>query len=61
MGGPGAHARKGPTSTGHGATMTDNGLEGWFTVEPQGAVNFHLNFGQFQVHSCLILPDKTLI
>lgn len=43
--GSGSHTRGGPSATGHGATLTENGLEGWFTVEPQGAVNFHLNFG----------------
>ena len=34
----------GASSAGHGGPS--DGLDGWFNVEPQGAVNFHLDFGK---------------
>lgn len=39
----GGHVGGGPSSSGHGGAS--DGLDGWFNVEPQGAVNFHLDFG----------------
>ena len=53
----GGHMGGGPSSSGHGGPS--DGLDGWFNVEPQGAVNFHLDFGTstWLIHSRLALAD----
>lgn len=43
---PGPNGR-GPSGTSQtGQQHGPDGLDGWFTVEPMGAVNLHLDFGQ---------------
>lgn len=42
---PGQHGRVGGPPGQGGAQQMPDGLDGWFTVEPMGAVNLHLDFG----------------
>lgn len=50
------HGGGGPSSSGHGGPL--DGLDGWFNVEPQGAVNFHLDFGSSLLPSSFYSPPS---
>lgn len=53
--GPNGRLVGGPSSG--GPQQGPDGLDGWFTVEPMGAVNLHLDFGAFALFQNMLARD----